>query len=81
LSETALCTVEGDRDDITGEGQTHAAHSLCSSVHDAMRMRLTIDDCDHYDLFTGPRWHEAIYPALRRFWIACARNESARPSH
>jgi polyhydroxyalkanoate depolymerase len=77
LCETALCTIEGDRDDITGAGQTHAAHDLCSGVHDRMRVRLTIDDCDHYDLFTGPRWHEAIYPALRNFWIACARNQSS----
>ena len=77
LSGTALCTVEGDRDDITGAGQTHAAHDLCSRVPGAMRTRLTIDDCDHYDLFTGPRWHEAIYPALRNFWIACARNQSS----
>jgi polyhydroxyalkanoate depolymerase len=77
LCETALCTIEGDRDDITGAGQTHAAHNLCSSLPDAMRMRLTIDDCDHYDLFTGPRWHEAIYPALRSFWMACASNPSS----
>jgi polyhydroxyalkanoate depolymerase len=77
LCETALFTIEGDRDDITGAGQTHAAHNLCSSLPDAMRMRLTIDDCDHYDLFTGPRWHEAIYPALRSFWMACASNPSS----
>jgi polyhydroxyalkanoate depolymerase len=77
LRGTALCTIEGDRDDVTGAGQTHAAHDLCSGLPDAMRMRLTIDDCDHYDLFTGPRWHEVIYPALRRFWMACASSPSA----
>lgn len=70
LSATALCTIEGDRDDITGAGQTHAAHEVCTDVPDEKRMRLTIDDCDHYDLFTGPRWHEAIHPALRRFWMS-----------
>jgi polyhydroxyalkanoate depolymerase len=32
LTSTALCTVEGDRDDITGEGQTHAAHKLCNAI-------------------------------------------------
>jgi polyhydroxyalkanoate depolymerase len=81
LSNTALCTVEGDRDDITGAGQTHAAHDLCCNVPDTMRMRSTIQDCDHYDLFTGPRWHDAIYPALRSFWNACARNQSANAWH
>lgn len=70
LHATALCTVEGDRDDITGAGQTHAAHALCTGVPDEKRMRLTIDDCDHYDLFTGPRWHQAIHPVLRRFWAS-----------
>lgn len=68
LSTTALGTVEGDRDDITGAGQTHAAHELCAGIPDSMRMRMTVDDCDHYDLFTGPRWREVVHPALREFW-------------
>ncbi len=72
LTATALCTVEGDRDDIAGTGQTHAAHELCVKVADAKHMRMTIDDCDHYDLFTGPRWREVIHPALREFWRANA---------
>ncbi|WP_206952201.1 polyhydroxyalkanoate depolymerase [Trinickia acidisoli] len=70
LMATALCTVEGDHDDITGAGQTHAAHEICHAIPNAMRMRMTVDGCDHYDLFTGPRWHEAIHPALRRFRLA-----------
>lgn len=72
LTATALCTVEGDRDDITGAGQTHAAHDACVTIPNAMRLRMTIDDCDHYDLFTGPRWREAVHPALRRFWTSQA---------
>lgn len=68
LQQMALCTVEGDRDDITGAEQTHAAHALCGSIPVARRCRLTIDDCDHYDLFTGPRWRTAVHPALVAFW-------------
>ncbi|MEM5454650.1 polyhydroxyalkanoate depolymerase [Paraburkholderia phytofirmans] len=68
LAGTALCTVEGDRDDIAGAGQTHAAHTLCSAVPVSKRCRVTIPDCDHYDLFTGPRWREVIHPAVVRFW-------------
>ncbi len=68
LASTALCTVEGDRDDIAGAGQTHTAHTLCSAIPVQKRCRLTIPDCDHYDLFTGPRWHEVIHPAVVRFW-------------
>lgn len=70
LTTTALCTVEGDRDDITGAGQTHAAHDACTAIPDEMRIRMTVDDCDHYDLFTGPRWHEVIHPALQQFWLS-----------
>lgn len=70
LSNTALCTVEGARDDITGAGQTHAAQTLCSAVPAVGRQMLTFADCDHYDLFTGPRWQEVIHPALAAFWRA-----------
>jgi poly-beta-hydroxyalkanoate depolymerase len=38
-------------------------------VPEAMRMRMTVEDCDHYDLFTGPRWREVVHPALRAFWL------------
>lgn len=70
IVSTALCTVEGARDDITGAGQTHAAHTLCKGIPPGMRERLTIEDCDHYDLFTGPKWHDVIHPALTDFWRA-----------
>ena len=74
LARTALCTVEGDRDDITGAGQSHVAHEVLAAAPASSRMRLTIADCDHYDLFTGARWREAVHPALSRFWRgACAR--------
>ena len=79
LTATALFTVEGDRDDITGSGQTHAAHEVCPAIPDTMRKRMTVEDCDHYDLFTGPRWHEVVHPALRAFW-ATAR-AAAHPSN
>ncbi|HEV3104926.1 MAG TPA: polyhydroxyalkanoate depolymerase [Trinickia sp.] len=78
LAATALCTVEGDRDDITGAGQTHAAHALCSAVPDKRRLRFTIADCDHYDLFTGPRWRDTIHPALQQFWRAIGEGSGGR---
>ncbi len=75
LTRTALCTIEGGRDDIAGAGQTHAAHALCDAVPDAVRERITEPDCDHYDLFLGPRWRRTIHPALDAFWT---RAEAAR---
>lgn len=84
LTATALCTVEGDRDDITGAGQTHAAHDLCRAIPGTMRRRMTVDDCDHYDLFTGPRWHEVVHPTLQAFWAETgqgARLVAGHPSN
>jgi polyhydroxyalkanoate depolymerase len=72
LTSTALLTVEGRQDDITGEGQTHAAHRLCNAVSDQKHRQLTIDDCDHYDLFSGRKWQHVIHPATTQFWRSLA---------
>lgn len=80
LDRTPLCTIEGDRDDITGQGQTHAAHALCTSA-DAPRRRFTIENCNHYDLFTGSRWHDAVHPALVDFWRSLDSGARSRPTH
>ncbi|AOZ04364.1 hypothetical protein BKK81_33925 (plasmid) [Cupriavidus sp. USMAHM13] len=69
LRETELLTVEGDRDSITGAGQTHAAQALCSGLPPERRAEWTIPGCDHYGLFSGPTWQEVVYPALRH-WLA-----------
>jgi len=79
LARTALCTVEGDCDEITGAGQTHAAHTVLTSVPKRSRMRLTIADCDHYGLFTGARWREAIHPELARFWRSASARRRGSP--
>jgi poly(3-hydroxybutyrate) depolymerase len=50
---------------------------VCSAVPDALRMRLTVADCDHYDLFTGPRWREMIHPALTAFWRMTSERKKA----
>jgi len=82
LEQVPLCTIEGDRDDITGAGQTHCAHVLCHAPGAPGHRRVTIDQCDHYDLFTGPRWHDAVHPELCSFWraIACDSEAKAAPA-
>lgn len=72
LRQVPLCTIEGDRDDITGAGQTHCAHALCHAPDAPRHRRMTVGQCDHYDLFTGPRWHNAVHPQLCEFWRAIA---------
>ncbi|ACC70303.1 polyhydroxyalkanoate depolymerase [Paraburkholderia phymatum] len=68
LCRTPLCTVEGELDDITGAGQTHCAHTLCGASSSPRDGQITVPACNHYDLFTGPRWRDVVHPALCSFW-------------
>lgn len=65
VGSTALITVEGERDDICGAGQTHAAHDLCSSIDASHKYRVTGPGCGHYGIFSGQTWRTSIYPQLR----------------
>jgi poly(3-hydroxybutyrate) depolymerase len=67
ITGTALFTIEGEHDDISGLGQTEAAHGLCAGIPDARKRHLVAEGCGHYGLFSGHRWRDAIYPALRGF--------------
>lgn len=67
IRDTALLTVEGGKDDITGVGQTRAAHALCSSIPDDRREHHLQPDVGHYGTFSGRRWREEIAPRLRAF--------------
>jgi poly(3-hydroxybutyrate) depolymerase len=64
---TALLTIEGELDDISGAGQTRAAHALCTGIAEADRQHLTVEDAGHYGIFSGRRWREQVYPQVRDF--------------
>jgi poly(3-hydroxybutyrate) depolymerase len=64
---TAHLTVEGELDDISGAGQTAAAHELCSGVPKARQKHLEIKGAGHYGIFSGRRWREKVYPEVRGF--------------
>jgi poly(3-hydroxybutyrate) depolymerase len=70
IRETAIFTVEGENDDISGIGQTEAAHTLCSNVPEHMRKHHVAPGCGHYGIFSGRKWREAIYPQVRDFVLA-----------
>jgi polyhydroxyalkanoate depolymerase len=82
LAQVPLCTIEGDRDDITGTGQTHCAHALCHAPDAPLNRWVTVDQCDHYDLFTGSRWRNVVHPVLREYWraVECASETKAGPA-
>ncbi len=64
---TALLTVEGELDDISGSGQTRAAQDLCSGVPAAERQHLEVKGAGHYGIFSGRRWREIVYPQVVKF--------------
>ena len=70
ITDVALFTVEGELDDISGSGQTQAAHGLCSSIPDEHKQHLTVEGAGHYGIFSGRRWREIIYPEVRKFIAA-----------
>lgn len=67
ITTTALMTIEGERDDIAGQGQTQAAHALCSGIPESKKVHLLAKGAGHYGLFSGRRWREEIYPAVMGF--------------
>jgi len=71
IRDTMLITVEGENDDICGQGQTHAAHDLCTAIDPLRRYRLTVTDCGHYGIFSGNRWRSHIYPQIRDLIQRC----------
>lgn len=67
IRSVALFTVEGELDDISGSGQTQAAHDLCSGIPKQRKQHLTAEGAGHYGIFSGRRWREMIYPRVRDF--------------
>ncbi len=67
IRRTALMTVEGERDDISGPGQTLAAHALCRGLAEDMRRHHLQPKVGHYGIFNGRRWREEILPHVRDF--------------
>lgn len=67
ITKTALLTVEGELDDISGSGQTRAAHDLCLGIPENRQEHLTAEKTGHYGIFSGRRWREQIAPRIKDF--------------
>lgn len=67
IRNTALFTIEGELDDISGSGQTAAAHTLCSNLAASCAQHLTAPAVGHYGIFSGRKYRETIYPKIRDF--------------
>ena len=70
IRRTALLTVEGERDDICGLGQTAAAHDLCTGLRPYRKRHHLQPGVGHYGVFSGRRWESQIYPIVRNMMLA-----------
>jgi len=69
IKDVAILAVEGERDDISGLGQTRAALTISSSLPKAKKKYYLAKGVGHYGIFNGRRWRELIAPVVEG-WIA-----------
>jgi poly(3-hydroxybutyrate) depolymerase len=67
ITSSALLTIEGELDDISGAGQTRAAHDLCTGVPKTRQFHYDVAGAGHYGIFSGRRWREKVYPVVCDF--------------
>ncbi|MFX4450797.1 hypothetical protein ABTA90_19510, partial [Acinetobacter baumannii] len=80
---TTLMTVEGERDDICGVGQTEAAHDLCNGLPADQHVHYLQPGVGHYGVFNGTRFRTEIQPRIRemiRTTEARLRAEASKPA-
>jgi len=70
ITRTALFSIEGELDDISGAGQTEAVHDICSGVPKSQQKHLEVKGAGHYGIFAGSRWREVVYPEVKTFILS-----------
>jgi poly(3-hydroxybutyrate) depolymerase len=70
IRDTALLAIEGERDDISGIGQTKAALDIATRLPKAKKEYFLAEDVGHYGIFNGRKWREKIAPVVEEFIIA-----------
>ncbi|RMF05999.1 MAG: polyhydroxyalkanoate depolymerase [Alphaproteobacteria bacterium] len=78
IRRVALMTVEGEKDDISGVGQTQAAHGLCPGIPDDRRLHYLQPGVGHYGVFNGSRFRREIAPRITDFVNAHQRSKTMR---
>jgi poly(3-hydroxybutyrate) depolymerase len=77
ITTTALFSVEGELDDISGSGQTQAVHEICTGVPNSRQNHFEVKGAGHYGIFSGKRWREHVYPRVKSFILAHHTNGAA----
>ena len=78
IRDTALLSIEGELDDISGSGQTAAVHSICTGVAKNMQRHFEVKGAGHYGIFAGRRWRDMVYPQVKAFILS--HQPKARPA-
>ena len=78
IRDTALLSIEGELDDISGSGQTAAVHSICTGVAKTMQRHFEVKGAGHYGIFAGRRWRDMVYPQVKAFILS--HQPKARPA-
>ena len=79
IKNTALLTIEGELDDISGSGQTRAAHDLCTGIENKPTKHYEVPGAGHYGIFSGRRWRQQVYPRVKAF--IAENSPPADPTH
>ena len=80
ITRTALFSIEGELDDISGSGQTEAVHSICSGVPKLQQKHLEVKGAGHYGIFSGRRWREVVYPQVKLFIHSHPLTNAVKPA-
>jgi poly(3-hydroxybutyrate) depolymerase len=67
IKDTALFTIEGELDDISGNGQTEAAQGLTKGIPAKDKQHFEAKGVGHYGIFSGRKYRELIYPRIKEF--------------
>lgn len=70
ITRTALLAIEGERDDISGLGQTKAALDLTPKLDSAKKRYYMAEGAGHYGIFNGSKWRDRIAPVVEEFIAA-----------
>jgi poly(3-hydroxybutyrate) depolymerase len=70
IRDTALLAIEGERDDISGIGQTRAALDIATRLPSGKKEYFLAKDVGHYGIFNGRKWREKIAPVVEKFVAA-----------
>ena len=80
ITQGALLTIEGELDDISGAGQTRAAHDLCTGLAGKEQRHHEAKGAGHYGIFSGRRWREQVYPLVRSFILEHQKSLAKAPA-